>query len=275
MPTVVENRNIWTSHDWSTAGAEWSWAWGSVEQEWAHTFYSRIAAFLPVKSILEIATGYGRWTRFLLQQCNQFYGIDLAENCVEGCRKRFGSAGQFFLTDGKTVPPAIQANSIDFVFSADSLVHADADVISSYLQELRRVMSENAIGFLHHSNFGALPTKTPNPHMRDPRMSAALFRAQCREAGLFCLAQELIGWGQKELNDCFSLIAKAPLYEARIATNHHFAKELDHARELALVYHPHPIPRPPAPSKAFWLTNLPFRMGRKLRSILSQRIIRR
>ena len=30
--------------------------------------YSRIAAFLPVKSILEIATGYGRWTRFLLQQ---------------------------------------------------------------------------------------------------------------------------------------------------------------------------------------------------------------
>ena len=52
----------------ATAGAEWSQAWGSVEQECAHTFYSRIAAFLPVKSILEIATGYGRWTRFLLQQ---------------------------------------------------------------------------------------------------------------------------------------------------------------------------------------------------------------
>jgi hypothetical protein len=75
-----------------------------------------------------------------------------------------GSAVQFLLTDGKTIPATVPANSIDFVFSADSLVHADADVIGTYLKEIRRVMSNDAIGFLHHSNFGALPKKTPNLH---------------------------------------------------------------------------------------------------------------
>jgi SAM-dependent methyltransferase len=241
MPTIEQNRTKWSVHDWSSAGAEWSWAWGSVEQEWAHTFYSRIVAFLPARSILEIATGYGRWTGFLIKECNRFYGLDVTENCVHACRDRYGLDGQFFLTDGKTIPAEIEDNSIDFVFSADSLVHADAEVIRSYLQGLLRVMSPEGVAFLHHSNFADTPEGTRNLHWRDAGMSAARLRAQCQEIGLFCLSQELINWGQSELNDCFSLIGKAALWEPRIVRNQNFSTEIAHARSLACLYHPRPI----------------------------------
>jgi SAM-dependent methyltransferase len=242
MATIQENRTTWSAHDWISAGAEWSSPWGSVEQQWAHTFYSRIVAFLPARSILEIATGYGRWTRFLIRDCDQFYGIDIVENCVQACRDRYGLAGQFFLTDGKTIPPAIPANSIDFAFSADSLVHVDEEVIRSYLHELLRVLSPEGVAFLHHSNFADTPEGTRNPHWRDSSTSAARVREHCRHIGLFCLSQELLNWGQDELNDCFSLIGKSALWETRIVHNQGFSTEMAHARALTSLYHPQPLP---------------------------------
>jgi SAM-dependent methyltransferase len=239
MPSIDENRAIWASYDWTSSGNEWSRAWGSVEQQWAHTYYSRIAHFLPRKAILEIATGYGRWTRFLLQQCDEFYGIDLTRNCITACRDRFRS-GKFLLTDGKTIPNEIRPQSIDFVFSADSLVHADANAIAGYLHGLHRVMSDGAVGLIHHSNMGDLPRGTPNLHMRDSTMSATRFRDQCNEANVACLSQELINWGQSHLNDCFSLIAKIPACATKITENRDFSDEICHARFLAVMYHPSP-----------------------------------
>jgi len=48
----------------------------------------------------------------------------------------------------------IQDKSIDFVFSFDSLVHAEAKVIEAYLNQLAMKLSQNGIGFIHHSNLG-------------------------------------------------------------------------------------------------------------------------
>ncbi len=44
--------------------------------------------------------------------------------------------------------------SIDFVFSFDSLVHAEEDVIRSYLDQLGQKLRPDGVGFLHHSNLG-------------------------------------------------------------------------------------------------------------------------
>ncbi|MBR8827309.1 MAG: hypothetical protein DSM107014_05285 [Gomphosphaeria aponina SAG 52.96 = DSM 107014] len=48
----------------------------------------------------------------------------------------------------------IPDDSIDLVFSNDSLVHAEADVIESYLAQLSLKLKVNGVGFIQHSNLG-------------------------------------------------------------------------------------------------------------------------
>lgn len=54
-------------YNWEQQGEEWSSSWGSSFSQWVSTIYPRIACFFPAERILEIAPGFGRWTRFLIQ----------------------------------------------------------------------------------------------------------------------------------------------------------------------------------------------------------------
>jgi len=98
--------------------------------------------------ILEIAPGYGRWTQFLQTHYASLIGIDLARSCVDYCHKRFANYPnlEFKVNEGLTLP-MIENRSIDFAFSFDSLVHAEADVISSYVNELARVLRHRGESF--------------------------------------------------------------------------------------------------------------------------------
>lgn len=65
MPSFIENKIQWErDYDWTTRGEEWSI---HHAVEWIHTVCSRIHNFVLTESILEIAPGFGRWTRFLQQ----------------------------------------------------------------------------------------------------------------------------------------------------------------------------------------------------------------
>ena len=44
--------------------------------------------------------------------------------------------------------------SVDFVFSFDSFVHPDRDVVEVYLRQLGTKLKIGGKGFIHHSNFG-------------------------------------------------------------------------------------------------------------------------
>jgi hypothetical protein len=48
----------------------------------------------------------------------------------------------------------IAEESVDFVYSFDSLVHADAGVLEGYLSQFPRILSETGVAFIHHSNLG-------------------------------------------------------------------------------------------------------------------------
>ena len=115
----------------------------------------RVRPFLPTGTICEIAPGYGRWTQYLLGECDQYVGVDLASRCVDACRERFSSFdhARFEVNDGRSLP-MLESDSVDFVFSFDSLVHVEADVIAQYLVELARVLRRDGIAWLHHSNLG-------------------------------------------------------------------------------------------------------------------------
>src|SRR5215216_6234648 len=104
MPSISENRRVWDSlYDWSRAGDEWSSHWGSTDMQWYGTILPRIHAFLPAPTLLEIAPGYGRWTRFLKEYCARLIVVDLSEECIKTCKQRFKDSThlEYYVNDGR------------------------------------------------------------------------------------------------------------------------------------------------------------------------------
>ena len=153
MPTVEQNLQMWDAHyEWTKQGEEWSSAWGGSESQWFGAIFPRIHSFLPTSTILELAPGFGRWTKYLKNCCEHLIIVDLSENCIKACHQRFASDSNitYHINDGKSLS-MIPDGSIDFVFSFDSLVHAEADVIQGYLNQLSKKLKPDGAGFIHPS----------------------------------------------------------------------------------------------------------------------------
>src|SRR5689334_16593792 len=137
MPTIEENRCLWDDpRNWSQNGEEWSEAWGSAHMQWYGSILPRISAFVPTDTILEVAPGYGRWTEFLKDLCKRLIIVDLSETCIDRCRQRFANCPHisYFVNDGKSLE-MVADGGVDFIFSFDSLVHAEEAVLKAYVGE--------------------------------------------------------------------------------------------------------------------------------------------
>jgi SAM-dependent methyltransferase len=260
LPTVDENLQNWsTTWDWVRAGDEWSHWWGDTPALWYGAILPRVHALVPTGTILEIAPGFGRWTQYLRALADRLVLVDLTEKCIDHCRERFADATnlEYHVNDGRSLA-MIDDDSIDFVFSFDSLVHAEPDVIAAYLLQLATKLKPNGAGFIHHSNAGSLKSLSALtrrlPHglfhplvrrgiavnlsaWRDQDMTAADFRNQCDAAGLSCVAQELVAWESGAyLIDCFSIFTRSGSCwdrPHRLARNPMFVAE---ARRMARLY---------------------------------------
>lgn len=226
--------------------------------QWYGALVPRIHAFLPTDTILEIACGHGRWTHFLKDQCRQLIAVDLSESCVQACEQRFADDSHIslFVNDGKSLD-MIEDGSVDFVFSFDSLVHADDTVLQAYISQLPRVLKRNGAAFLHHSNLGEYVSRFKafpklkellglrrvhgkRLHWRDLSVSAARVEQFAEQVGLGCISQELVTWHIKwALTDCISTLVKkeSPLYRHnRIYRNFSFIQEVAALSRLARLY---------------------------------------
>jgi ubiquinone/menaquinone biosynthesis C-methylase UbiE len=201
-------------HDWPHEGDEWSQSWGGPEPQWFCSIYPRIHTFVPAPTILEIAPGFGRWTQFLRNYCQQLIVVDLTPACIEACKKRFQADSHitYHINDGKSLD-MLPDESLDFAFSFDSLVHAEADIIEAYLGQLAKKLKNNGVGFIHHSNIGMfVDSQTSrvsfeNRQWRAESMTCKLFEELCDRANLQCINQETINWGEHDedhLTDCIS-----------------------------------------------------------------------
>ena len=263
VATVDENESFWAQYDWSQAGEEWSEGWGGSHAQWYGVILPRIAPFLPTGSILEIAPGYGRWTSFLREHGDTLTIVDLDAACIEACRERFGGDDRitYHVNDGRSLD-MIADRSVDFAFSFDSLVHADAGVIAQYLRELERALTSDGVGFIHHSNAGRyrryfeLAETIPRGRVRErlyelrvldrPRwraldMTAERFRASCETAGLQCISQEIVNWTTRRLIDCFSVVTRPSSRWARpnrVLVNRAFVAEARAVKRRARLYSP-------------------------------------
>lgn len=210
-------------YEWIEAGEEWSEPWGGSAPQWFGSILPRIHACLPANTILEIASGFGRWSNYLKDHCSHLHLVDPAAECIEACRRRFASDPRlsYHVNDGRSLE-MIPSRSIDFVFSFDSLVHVGRETVEAYVAQLADKLTQQGRGFIHHSNLGRYASSIVRrtrmlvrkgkalgaDYQRAPDMTAELFRACCEQHGLKCLCQELVNWRGRRLIDCFSTIAR-------------------------------------------------------------------
>ena len=294
MGTIEENRRLWTTYDWTGQGDEWSVGWGTTDMLWYGTILPRIQRFVPAAAIVEIAPGFGRCTQYLKGLCRHLTVVDLTERCIEACRDRFRHDAHitYHVNDGRSLK-MIPDDSVDLVFSFDSLVHAEADVIEAYVGQLATKLRPHGVGFIHHSNLGAyvnratgrlpfyIDNRNNGSNWRADSMSATRFDELCQTAGLQCLSQEVIDfypefsfrWGRpggrfprvrrrivdrfgRILNDCFSVFARQRSVWDRPKTllvNDHFMDEVRYLSRLSSLYTGSPVP----PSASDALTSSP------------------
>jgi len=214
MPDIDWNRQKWGKYSWGNRGEEWSVAWGGPDEQWSSILYPRLFPLLPARTIVEIAPGYGRWTNYLRTHCERLTAYDLNDNCVRFCTDRFeqevaSGLFTFHLNDGLTLPHTPD-NSTDLVFSFDSLVHVEQDVIYAYLQEIHRILSRDGHAFLHHSNLAdQYPSwKKEGSLGRGVNVGASTVRDAAKKARLQTLLQEAISWQSTGLRDCITLLRK-------------------------------------------------------------------
>lgn len=231
MPDLAWNKTHWGSdYKWPALGEEWSAAWGGSEPQWFGSLLPRLHRFLPARRILEIAPGFGRWTKFLIPACDEFVGIDLAEKCINTCRERFSSAknAKFFANDGYSLTAA-KDGSFDLIFSFDSLVHAEYDVLASYIPQTVRKLSPGGVALLHHSNLFSYSKSSGVEHGRAKTVSADVVSDLIKRGGGTVLIQEVINWGGGDrLIDCLTLFTRhdtRPFAKAVRLQNPYFMKE--------------------------------------------------
>ena len=156
MPTLEENKFWNTQYDWKMDGDEWS---NQAEyckknyQEWAGSIAKTfILKNISLNSdILEIAPGHGRWTKFLLNNYRNLTLADINSKCLEFCKKRFSNFKhvRYYANNGKDLK-LIKDDSIDFIWSYDSFVHMEKDVVASYIKEFSRILRKGGAAIIHH-----------------------------------------------------------------------------------------------------------------------------
>jgi ubiquinone/menaquinone biosynthesis C-methylase UbiE len=161
-------------------------------------------------SVIDLAAGHGRNSRKLLEHTNSLTIVDINQECIDYCKKPFQADGRirYIKTNGVSLS-GIDDNSTSLIYSFDSMVHFDSDVIKEYMYEFYRVLKPGGSCFCHHSNYTGNPTGhlTQSPHVRN-FMSKELFAHYAAKGGLRIVRQQVIDWADIAALDCLSLLSK-------------------------------------------------------------------
>ncbi|QDV05091.1 Methyltransferase domain protein [Planctomycetes bacterium Poly30] len=147
MPTIQWN-NLWRDQmvTWNKEEAYGN-QWGdpdkldilaSVRERFIEPFVT------ASKTALEIGSGGGRWTQYLLG-FHRTICVDIHREMFHYLIERFGAIPQlsFCQSDG-TGFPGVPARSVDYVFTFGTFVHLDPPLIEGYLNNLRSVLAPGA-----------------------------------------------------------------------------------------------------------------------------------
>jgi SAM-dependent methyltransferase len=182
--------------------------------------------------VVELGAGRGRTASKLLPLAGRLHLVDLHPNNLEACRRRFGADQRLscHVTDGRSLP--LPDATATFLFSFDSKVHFDSDVVRAYLREARRALRPGGHAFLHHSNTVAHPGGDfrAQRHWRN-FMSKELLAHYALKEGLEVVRQEPVDWaGDGASSTAFA--APAPRLKAGAGV-----ERLGDARRRSVTFH--------------------------------------
>jgi ubiquinone/menaquinone biosynthesis C-methylase UbiE len=235
------NTDLWNKTAYIPNNGEgWSEEFGGSEAQWHNIILPRIRKCVPSHSILEIACGWGRWTRFLLRESHIYYGYDISKPAVDHCKNIYefetlNNKANFILNDGRSLRE-VKDSSIDFVFSYDSLVHVNMDAIEGYLSEINRVLTDKGKAFIHHSNMGDYGEQEYNPHGRSPFVNSESVKESSYKNNLKVICQEKLAWKSETLNDCYTLLSKSFIKQEEQIVNMEFDKETLRCKNFSNFY---------------------------------------
>lgn len=149
------------------------------------------------RRVVDLAAGHGRNSAKLRDVAGEIVIVDINEECLAACRTRFAGDDRFSFvkTDGASLR-GIADGSVSLVYSFDSMVHFEREVVGAYLKEAHRVLEPGGRGFFHHSNYTGNQGGDfkRSPHWRN-YMSLDLFARYASEAGLILTSSLAIDWG--------------------------------------------------------------------------------
>lgn len=171
--------------------------------------FRRMFAELNLRSTAELACGHGRHAAQIYQQVPALILLDVVEENVAFCRKRFEDAKNVVAikNDGCTFQP-IPDESLTALFCYDAMVHFECDVALSYVGDAARVLQKGGRALLHHSILDAFPGRD---HRQNPGgrnfMNHALFMHVARKAGFKILESTIMDWDAPH-TDALTLLEK-------------------------------------------------------------------
>jgi SAM-dependent methyltransferase len=160
MASVTSNRSVYDDPGtWRSCGDSWTFHaehCGQPYELWKSSVVDRfLTPFLgPDVDALEVGSGQGRWTEFMVGHTHSLTLVDVSSTCMEVCRERFGhelSEEAFVVNDGRSLP--VGDSSLDLVWSFGTFVHIDEPEIDAYLAECQRVLRPGGRFVIHHAGW--------------------------------------------------------------------------------------------------------------------------
>ena len=180
---------------------------GQIEELW-RTLILPFIVDCDFSAVIDLAAGHGRNSRMLLSKARRLLVLDIQPGNVKICRRRFAEHPhvECVVNNGYDLRPAADG-AFSLVYSFDSMVHFEKEVVRSYLRDTQRVLRPGGRGFFHHSNYTGGSHWRTDPHSRN-FMSRELFANYAEEAGLRRIRQMVMDWGHVAELDCLSLVEK-------------------------------------------------------------------
>jgi len=152
---IDNQKHIWSnllrSDDWNYKN---NFAWGSMANNAEIVFqYQQIKdevtkCVKPDFTVLELGSYDGMWTQYFTT-AKKIICVDLFENGFPLIQKRLDCENlDFYCTQGNELH-GIKSDSVDLIFSIDSLMRADKKDIKSYFVEFNRVLKKGGTIFVH------------------------------------------------------------------------------------------------------------------------------
>ena len=190
--SLVRNREVWNSADWSHRGEKWT-----PSEEWKQALVDEVMRpyLRNGATVMEIGPGAGRWSSFLVGEAGHLILVDISDRCLELCRKQFAACSNvsYVLVDAPSLRD-VAVDSVDLVWSFDVFVHIAPADTAAYLREFARVMRPGAVGVIHHPALGRSYGGYRSA------VTAESFAQMVKDAGLHFVRQ-FDAWGDRQQFD--------------------------------------------------------------------------